>query len=57
MKKKRSQSIVEYTVLIAVAVAAITAMRTYVRRSMQAQLKIIQDQLNNPETVHVDFDE
>lgn len=50
--KRRAQSIVEYAILIAIAVAAVTAMRTYMQRGMQAHFKVIQDQLNSPIEVH-----
>ena len=44
--KKRGQSILEYTVLIAVVVAALMAMKLYVQRSVQANLKMIEKQVN-----------
>lgn len=40
------QSMLEYTLIIAVAVAALTAMSFYVQRSIQANLKAIEDQVN-----------
>lgn len=44
--KMRGQSILEYTVLIAVVVAALMAMKLYVQRSVQANLKMIEKQVN-----------
>ena len=43
---KRGQSILEYTVIIAVIAAALMAMSVYVQRSVNANLKIIEDQVN-----------
>ena len=43
---KRGQSTLEYTLIIAVAVAALVAMSTYVQRSVQANLKTIEEQIN-----------
>lgn len=40
------QSTLEYAMIIAVAVAALAAMSTYVQRSVQANLKTIEDQIN-----------
>ena len=48
---KKVQSIIEYVLLVAIVVAAFSAMRLYVERSIQAHLKTIQDQLNNPEVI------
>lgn len=44
MRHKRGQSILEYVVLVGVVVAALTVMTTYVRRAIQANLKVIEDQ-------------
>ena len=44
--KMRGQSILEYTVLIAVVVAALMAMKLYVQRSVQSNLKMIEKQVN-----------
>ena len=40
------QSTLEYAVFIAVVVAALVAMQLYVRRSIQANLKQLENQLN-----------
>ena len=42
----RGQSILEYALIIAVVVAALTAMSVYVQRSVQANLKTVEDQIN-----------
>jgi len=44
--KRQGQSILEYTMIIAVVVAALTAMSLYVQRSVQANLKVIENQIN-----------
>jgi len=46
MKRQGGQSILEYTLIIAVVVAALTTMSVYVQRSVQANLKVIEDQIN-----------
>lgn len=43
---RRGQSALEYALIIAVVVAALIAMSVYVRRSVQANLKMIEDQIN-----------
>lgn len=43
---KKGQSFLEYALIIAVVTAAITAMNTYVQRSIQANLKMIEDKVN-----------
>ncbi len=46
---RQGQSLLEYTTIIAVVVAALSAMTLYVQRSVQANLKIMEDQINaNP---------
>jgi hypothetical protein len=49
MKTKNAQSVLEYTLIIAVAVSALIAMSTYVRRGIQANLKLIEHQVNGEE--------
>lgn len=44
--KNRGQSILEYSFIIAVVVAALMAMSLYVQRSVQANLKMIENQIN-----------
>ncbi len=44
--KRRAQSIIEYTVLITVVVAALMAMKLYTQRSVQSNLKMIEKQVN-----------
>lgn len=43
---KRAQSTIEYAILILVVAAAIMAMRVYVQRAVQANLKVIEDNIN-----------
>lgn len=42
----RGQSSLDYAVFIAVVAAALVAMQLYVRRSIQANLKTLEDQIN-----------
>ncbi|MBL7152049.1 MAG: hypothetical protein ISS89_05655 [Candidatus Omnitrophica bacterium] len=42
----RAQGVLEYVLLIAVIAAALMAMNVYVQRSMQANLKMVEDQIN-----------
>lgn len=44
--KISGQSILEYVMIIAVVVAALLAMNIYVQRSIQSNLKVIEDQIN-----------
>lgn len=44
--RNRGQSTLEYAMIIAVVVAALTAMSLYIQRSVQANLKMIEDQVN-----------
>lgn len=43
---KRAQSMIEYTVLIAVIAAALLAMHQYINRAMNARLKQVQQELD-----------
>ena len=43
---KRGQSMLEYAFVIVVVAAALLAMSTYVQRSINANLKVIEDQVN-----------
>ena len=43
---KKGQSVLEYTLLIIIIAAALTAMTTYIMRSMNARVKQAQDELN-----------
>ena len=45
-KRMRGQSTMEYAIFVAVVAAALIAMSDYVRRSVQANLKATEDQLN-----------
>lgn len=45
----QGQSLLEYVMIVVVVIAALSAMSLYVQRSVQANLKIMQDQVNaNP---------
>lgn len=46
MRKTKAQSTIEYALLIAIVAAACLAMRLYVQRAVQANFKLIQDQIN-----------
>jgi len=46
MITQRGQSILEYALIISVVVAALAGMSVYVQRSAQANLKVIEDQIN-----------
>jgi len=43
---KKAQSILEYAMIISVVVAALMAMNVYVQRSVQANLKMIEERVN-----------
>lgn len=49
-QRKRSwgQSIIEYSVLLGLVAAAITAMSVYVNRSVRGKMKHVESQLNEP---------
>lgn len=44
--RNKAQSIIEYAVLVTVIAAAFMAMQVYVRRAVQANLKMIEKQIN-----------
>lgn len=44
--KRRAQSTIEYTLLIAIVAAAFMAMQLYVQRAARASLKVLEDQVN-----------
>lgn len=45
----QGQSLLEYVMIVVVVIAALSAMSLYVQRSVQANLKLMQDQVNaNP---------
>jgi Flp pilus assembly pilin Flp len=46
IRNRSAQSFVEYGLIIAVVVAALTVMGLYVQRSIKANLKLIEDQVN-----------
>ena len=43
---RRAQSTLEYAILIAVVAAACAAMATYMHRAVQANLKVVEEQIN-----------
>ena len=43
---RKGQSVLEYTLLVIIITAALTAMTTYIMRSMNARVKQAQDELN-----------
>ena len=43
---RKGQSVLEYSLLIIIIAAALTAMTTYIMRSMNARVKQAQDELN-----------
>lgn len=47
LKNTVAQTAVEYALLVAVVCAVFVSMFVYVRRSVNAKLLIVQDQLNN----------
>jgi hypothetical protein len=44
--KNKAQSLIEYSVLLAVVIAAFLAMRVYVERAAQANLKLMEEKAN-----------
>lgn len=49
----RGQHAIEFALLIAIVVAAIAAGGIYIHRSIQAKLKLVELQINNPPTVTI----
>lgn len=47
MVKRWAQSTVEYVVIVSIVIAAITAMRTYFKRGIQAGIKQVVDNVTN----------
>lgn len=45
-RMKRGQSILEYSLLVAIVASALTLMYVYVQRSIQANLKAIEREIN-----------
>jgi len=43
---KKAQSVIEYAILIAVVAAAFAAMHIYMQRAVQANFKVIEEQVN-----------
>ena len=59
MKKKAGpgQSTIEYTILILIVAVALTAMYTYLRRSVKARIVQTQDELENSKKNDEKFEE
>ena len=45
-KSTRAQTVIEYAILISVVAIAFVAMKTYVERSVNANIKLIEEQIN-----------
>jgi len=43
---RKAQSTIEYALLIAIVAAAFLAMQLYVQRAVQANFKLVEDQIN-----------
>lgn len=46
MRRRRGQSILEYATIVTVVAAALAAMSTYMQRSAQANLKLMEDKIS-----------
>lgn len=44
---RKAQSVLEYAMIISVVAAAIMAMNVYVQRAVQANLKMVEERINN----------
>lgn len=44
--RRRGQSTIEYTLLIAIVAAAVVAMQMYVTRAARANLRVLEEQMN-----------
>ncbi len=45
-QKLKAQTVIEYAILISVVAIAFVAMKTYVQRSVNANIKLIEEQIN-----------
>jgi len=45
-KMTKAQTVIEYAILISVVAIAFVAMKTYVERSVNANIKLIEEQIN-----------
>ena len=45
-QKIKAQTVIEYAILISVVAIAFVAMKTYVERSVNANIKLIEEQIN-----------
>lgn len=48
LSRKSGQSIIEYAVLLAVVATAVVAMYTYLNRTVQGRLKVIESAVSEP---------
>ncbi|MFH1622300.1 MAG: hypothetical protein ABIA97_04175 [Candidatus Omnitrophota bacterium] len=48
---RKAQSIMEYALLTAAVATAFVAMQIFINRTVQAKLKMIEDQINEPVVV------
>lgn len=44
--RRRAQSTIEYSIIIAIVAAACIAMQLYVQRAARANLKVLEEQIN-----------
>lgn len=56
MRSKRAQSILEYTIIIAIVGAALFAMQLYFRRSIQAVVKLAADEVGEQKKGMLEYD-
>jgi Flp pilus assembly pilin Flp len=49
LKKRKGQGIIEYAIILGLIVAALSAMRVYIKRGIQAGIKVAADQLGSQE--------
>lgn len=50
----KAQSIMEYAIIIGLVVAGLSAMQVYIRRGIQAGIKVAADELGNQEDAEID---
>lgn len=55
-KARLAQSTIEYTILILIVAVALTAMYTYLRRSVNARIVQTEDELENSKKNYEDFE-
>lgn len=55
LNSRRAQSTAEYAVLLALVIAAVIGMQTYVKRGWQARVKVETDQMSNDITENTNW--